>query len=136
MDKILLVRGQKAMLDSDLAALYEVETKVLNQAVKRNQQRFPEDFMFQLIAEEEASLRLQFVTSKRGGRRLSVLRVYRARCGYAKDLARQLEAMEKRYDAQFKVVFDALRQLMEPIPSSPKRIGFATAPTKPPSPKK
>jgi ORF6N domain-containing protein len=67
--KILLVRGQKAMLDSDLAALYEVETKVLNQAVKRNQQRFPEDFMFQLTAEEEASLRSQFVTSKRGGRR-------------------------------------------------------------------
>lgn len=158
--KILVVRGQKAMLDSDLAALYEVETKVLNQAVKRNQQRFPEDFMFQLTAEEEASLRSQSVTSKRGGRRyrsyafteqgvamlssvlnseraiqvnIAIMRAFvklRQILSTHKDLARRLEAMEKKYDAQFKVVFDALRQLMEPIPSSPKRIGFTTAPTK------
>ncbi|MGH9426857.1 MAG: ORF6N domain-containing protein, partial [Terriglobia bacterium] len=60
--KILLVRGHKVLLDSDLAALYGVETKVLNQAVKRNRRRFPEDFMFQLTAEEEGSLRSQFVT--------------------------------------------------------------------------
>ena len=67
--KILLIRGQKVMLDSDLAELYEVETKVLNQAVKRNKERFPKDFMFELNKEEYASLRSQFVTLKRGQHR-------------------------------------------------------------------
>ncbi len=69
--KIHLIRGQKVMLDSDLAELYEVETKVLNQAVKRNLSRFPEDFMFQLTMEETGNLRSQIVTSKteHGGRR-------------------------------------------------------------------
>jgi hypothetical protein len=69
--KILLVRGREIMLDSDLAKMYQVSTKVLNQAVRRNVDRFPEDFMFQLTAEEDESLRSQFVTSKvgRGGRR-------------------------------------------------------------------
>jgi hypothetical protein len=61
--KIFLIRGQKVMLDADLALLYEVETKVLNQAVKRNIERFPEDFMFQLSAEEFANLRSQSDTS-------------------------------------------------------------------------
>ena len=65
-NKIYLVRGQKVMLDKDLAALYDVETKVLNQAIKRNQNRFPEDFMFQLTEKEWQSLRSQFVTSKTG----------------------------------------------------------------------
>lgn len=67
---ILNIRGQKVMLDSYLAEIYQVETKVLNQAVKRNIERFPEDFMFQLTANEEVSLRSQIVTSKtrRGGR--------------------------------------------------------------------
>ncbi|MFN7948190.1 MAG: ORF6N domain-containing protein [Blastocatellia bacterium] len=66
-----LIRGQKVMLDSDLAELYEVETKVLNQAVKRNLERFPEDFMFQLTTEEAGNLRSQIVTSSpaHGGRR-------------------------------------------------------------------
>ncbi len=65
--KIYLIRGLKIMLDKDLAALYEVETKVLNQAVKRNLKRFPVDFMFQLSQEEVAKLsRSQFVTLKRG----------------------------------------------------------------------
>jgi len=79
-NKIFIIRGQKVMLDRDLAMLYEVETKVLNQAVKRNPERFPEDFMFQLTKEEfenlrfqngTSSLRSQFVTSNRGGRRYS-----------------------------------------------------------------
>ncbi len=61
--KILLIRGQKVMLDADLAELYEVETKELNRAVKRNIERFPEDFMFQLSAEEFDNLRFQFGTS-------------------------------------------------------------------------
>lgn len=75
--RIYLVRGQKVMLDSDLARMYQVPTKVLNQAVRRNLDRFPEDFMFQLTVEEDESLRSQFVTSNvgtskpgRGGRRL------------------------------------------------------------------
>lgn len=63
------IRGQKVMLDFDLAALYEVETKVLKQAVKRNLDRFPKDFMFELSKEEFERLRSQFVTSKRGGMR-------------------------------------------------------------------
>ncbi len=69
--KIHLIRGEKVMFDSDLAELYEVETKVLNQAVRRNPGRFPEDFMFQLTDAEAQHLRSQFVTSKvkRGGRR-------------------------------------------------------------------
>lgn len=67
--KIYLVRGQKVMIDSDLSELYKVETKVLNQAVKRNQKRFPEDFMFQLSNEEFENLRSQLVTSSWGGRR-------------------------------------------------------------------
>ncbi len=69
--RILLIRGQKVLLDRDLASLYEVETRVLNQAVRRNQERFPDDFMFRLTREEEESLRSQIVTSNegRGGRR-------------------------------------------------------------------
>ena len=68
---IYVIRGQKVMLDTDLAELYGVLTKNLNKAVKRNQDRFPEDFMFQLTAEEHESLKSQIVTSKvgRGGRR-------------------------------------------------------------------
>ena len=70
-NKIYVIRGKKIMLDHDLAALYEVETKVLNQAVKRNFSRFPDDFMFQLAPEEAEALRSQFVTSSsgHGGRR-------------------------------------------------------------------
>jgi ORF6N domain-containing protein len=68
---IYVIRGQKVMLDADLAALYAVETKMLNRAVQRNPERFPEHFMFQLTAEETAALRFQTGTSKtgRGGRR-------------------------------------------------------------------
>ena len=69
--RIYLIRGQKVMLDSDLAEIYRVETKALNQAIRRNPDRFPEEFMFQLTQEEAESLRSQFVTSNpgRGGRR-------------------------------------------------------------------
>ncbi len=154
--KILLLRGHKVMLDSDLAGLYEVPLKVLIQSVKRNLDRFPGDFMFQLTGEEEAILRSQFVTSSSwGGRRYppyafteqgvamlsSVLRSKRAvqvnigimrafvrlrqMLASHKELAQRLEALEGRYDAQFKVVFDAIRQMMEPPPEPPKeRIGF------------
>lgn len=154
--KILLLRGERIMLDSDLAALYGVPTKALVQAVKRNATRFPPDFMFQLSAEEDAALRSQIVTSKpgRGGRRTrpyaftelgvamlsSVLRSPRAvmvnieimrafvrlrrLLATNADLARRLAVLEKRYDTKFRVVFDAIRELMTP-PRKPKRpIGF------------
>lgn len=161
---ILLIRGQKVMLDSDLAALYGVETRSLVQAVQRNKERFPEDFMFQLTDVEFAnlryqsgttSLRSQIVISKaRGGRRYppyafteqgvamlsSVLRSERAvqvnieimrafvrlrqiLASHA-DLARKLDALEKKYDAQFKAVFDAIRELMKPPEPKRRRIGL------------
>lgn len=155
-DCICLVRGQKVMLSSDLAALYGVTEKVLNQAVKRNTERFPSDFMFQLTPQEVAHLRSQFVTSKegRGGRRYipyafteqgvamlsSVLRSPRAvkvnieimrtfvhlrqLLATHADLARKLEELEQKYDAQFKVVFEAIRQLMVPSEMPRKQIGF------------
>jgi hypothetical protein len=157
---ILILRGQKVMLDEYLATLYQVEVKVLNQAVKRNIKRFPADFMFQLTPDEVGSLRSQFVTLKsgRGKHRKflpytfteqgvamlsSVLRSPRAvqvnieiMRAFVRlrqllqtnaDLARRLDALEKRYDAQFKVVFDAIRELMDPpTQKSTRRIGFST----------
>jgi len=153
---ILLIHGRKVMLDTDLAELYEVETRVLVQAVKRNIDRFPEDFMFQLTKQEFDDLRSQFVTSSWGGRRYppyvfteqgvamlsSVLRSKRAvqvniqimrafvqlrrMVASRADLARDLVALEKKYDAQFKVVFDAVRELMRPQePKTKQPIGFA-----------
>jgi phage regulator Rha-like protein len=154
--KIYLTRGHKVMLDSDLAELYEVETKVLLQAVKRNVQRFPEDFMFQLNDEEFMNLRSQIVTSSsgHGGRRylpyvfteqgvamlssvlhseravqvnIAIMRTFvklREMLSSNAELARKLNTLEKKYDSQFKIVFDAIRQLMTP-PEKPKRkIGF------------
>lgn len=154
--KILLIRGQKVMLDSDLAAMYEVETKALNRAVKRNIDRFPDDFMFQLEPEELKNLMFQFGASSygHGGRRKpayafteqgvamlsSVLRSPRAvkvnieimrafvriRQWLATnaELAHKLAKLEKKYDSQFKIVFDAIRELMRPPASPKKRIGF------------
>ena len=154
---ILTVRGQRVMMDADLATLYGVTTKALNQAVKRNLARFPRDFMFQLTDEEAAALRSQIVTSKRrGGRQYrpyvfteqgvvmlsSVLRSERAiqvniaivrafvrlreLIGSNKILSRRLAELEKKYDAQFRVVFEAIRELMAEPASKPHRIGFST----------
>jgi hypothetical protein len=154
--KIILLRAQKVMLDSDLARLYGVTTGNLNKAVNRNLARFPEDFLIRLTAEEAAALIFQTGTSKagRGGRRKpayafteqgvamlsSVLRSPRAalvnveimrafvrlRTWLASnaDLARKLAELERRYDTQFKAVFDAIRELMRPPASPRKRIGF------------
>lgn len=158
-NSILLLRGHKVILDSTLAALYEVDTKTLNRAVTRNRSRFPDDFMIQLSEEEAKSLRYQFGTLKtgRGQHRKylpyafseqgvamlsSVLRSQRAiqvnieimrafvrlRLLLASntELARKLDALEKKYDAQFKAVFDAIRALMQPQEVPKKRpIGFA-----------
>lgn len=155
---ILLIRGEKVMLDFDLADLYGVETRVLVQAVKRNVDRFPRDFLFQLTKEELEDWRSQIVISKpsaqMGLRRRpyaftehgvamlsSVLRSKRAvqvnievvrafvrlrkLLASHEALAGKLAEMEKKYDAQFRVVFDAIRQLMSPPePKKRPRIGF------------
>jgi len=148
---IMLIRRQRVMIDSDLAALYGVETRALVQAVHRNIERFPEDFMFLLTAQEFAHLKSQSVISSGwGGRRVppfvfteqgvamlsSVLRSKRAvevnveimrtfvrirrMLASDRELAKRLAALEKKYDSQFKAVFDAIRQLMAPG-SGPKR---------------
>ena len=154
--KIMLLRGQKVMLDSDLAALYGVETKALNRAVKRNRERFPDDFMLQLEPQELTNLMFQFGTSSygHGGRRkpayafteqgvamlssvlhspravsvnIEIMRAFvRIRQWLASnvELAHKLAELEKKYDVQFKAVFDAIRELMRPPEPTRKRIGF------------
>ncbi len=155
---ILVVRGQRAILDADLADLYGVTVKSLLQAVRRNHNRFPVDFMFQLDKQEVANLRSQLVTSRWGGRRYtpyafteqgvamlsSVLRSERAvrvnieimrafvrlRRILASnvELARKLNELEAKYDTQFKVVFDTIRELMTAPSRSPRRrIGFVSS---------
>lgn len=154
--KILFIRGHKVILDADLAELYGVESKILNQAVKRQNKRFPADFMFQLTNQEFTNLRSQSVTSSVwGGRRYApyafteqgvamlssvlnsdraievnilIMRAFvklREMISTHKDLAKKLEDLEKKYDSQFKMVFDAIRQLMAPSEPKKKRvIGF------------
>jgi len=153
--KIYLIRGEKVMLSSDLAQLYGVEPKVLIQAVKRNIERLPEDFMFQLTNQEFINLKSQFVTSSWGGIRranpyafteqgvamlssvlrskqavhvnIAIMRAFvklREMIATNKELAKRLDAIEKKYDAKFKVVFDAIRQLMSSPESKRRRIGF------------
>jgi di/tripeptidase len=158
--RIYLIRGQKVMLDSDLAQLYRVEVKTLNRQVRRNIKRFPIDFMFQLKKEENANLRCQNGTSstssRYGGRRylplvfteqgvamlssvlnseraisvnIAIMRTFvklRELLASHQHLARKLEKMERTYDAQFRVVFKAIREQKElkPVPPS-RRIGFA-----------
>ncbi|SRR5438046_40952 len=155
--RIYLLRGHKVMLSPDLAELYEVEPRALVQAVKRNIERFPADFMFQLSQEEFDNLKSRIVISSWGGVRRatpyafteqgvamlsSVLRSKRAVLvnveimrAFARlrqmlvthvELARKLAALEKNYDAQFKVVFDAIRELMTPPAGKKRPIGFAS----------
>lgn len=154
-NKIYLIRGQKVMLDRDLAKLYGVETRVLNQAVRRNMDRFPEDFLFSLTREEitnlsqsviSSTLRIKhapnvFVFTEQGVAMLSsvlhskraaqvniaIMRTFVKLCEMIsshKDLARKLDDLEKKYDMQFKVVFDAIRQLMATPEPRQKKIGF------------
>ena len=152
--RILLIRGQKVMMDGDLAGLYGVTTGNLNLAVARNPDRFPPDFMFRLTRQEHRNLILQSATSSWGGARKlprafmehgvamlsSVLRSRRAihvniaimrafsrlreLLATHRDLARKLDQFEQKYDAQFRVVFDAIRELMEPEEPPRERIGF------------
>ncbi len=153
--RILLLRGCKVILDNDLADLYEVEVKQLKRQVRRNRDRFPTDFMFELSKQEYESLRRHFGTLKRGehskylpyafteqgvtmlssvlqSRRavrvnIEIMRAFvrlREMLATHKDLARKLEALEKKYDAQLRVVFDAIRQLMKPPEPEKRKIGF------------
>ena len=155
--RIFFIRGQRVMLSPDLAELYEVEPRILVQAVKRNIDRFPEDLMFQLSKEEFENLKSQIVISSWGGLRRStpyafteqgvamlssVLRSKRAiqvniaimrtfvklreMVASNTELAKRLDTLEQKYDAQFKAVFNVIRKLMQ-LPSKPsRRIGFKT----------
>jgi hypothetical protein len=153
--KILLIRRQKVMLSTHLAELYCVETRVLNQAVKRNINRFPEDFMFQLNNSEAEQLvsqnviphkkylggSLPYAFTEQGVAMLSsvlnseravqvniaIMRAFvklREMIASNKELAKRLDELEKKYDAQFKVVFDAIREMMTPPEPKRRRIGF------------
>ncbi|HUO76491.1 MAG TPA: ORF6N domain-containing protein [Thermodesulfovibrionales bacterium] len=153
--KILLIRGEKVMLDADLAELYGVEVKHLKRQVRRNIGRFPADFMIQLSKEEYEFLRRHFGTLKRGEHskylpyafteqgvamlssvlnseravrvNIEIMRAFvrlRQMLASNAELARKLEALEKKYDSQFKVVFDAIRQLMASPETKKRKIGF------------
>ena len=156
---VLRIRGHHVMLDQALATLYGVEVKALNQAVKRNRGRFPQDFMFRLTAAETRSLRSQTVTTKRGrgGRQnapyafteqgvamlstvlrsaravrvnIGIMRAFvrlRRILGANEELARKLDALEQKYDSQFRVVFEAIRELMTPLHPPRRAIGFGRA---------
>jgi hypothetical protein len=151
---ILLIRGEKVILDKDLATLYEVSTSVLNKAVTRNIDRFPPDFMFQLTRKEFSELKFHFGISSWGGTRklprafteqgvamlsgvlkskravrvnIEIMRAFvklRRMLASNDELARKLEELEKKYDEQFQVVFEAIRQLMTPPERERRKIGF------------
>jgi len=158
--RIYLIRGQKVMLDTDLAALYQVQTYRLNEQVKRNANRFPADFMFQLTKEETQSLTSQFARSKqgRGGRRtfpyvfteqgvamlstvlnsdraiqvnIVIMRAFvrlRELLSTHKSVLHRLDELERKYqghDSQIKVVFEAIRKLIEAPVRPKRRIGFS-----------
>ena len=122
---ILVLRGHKVILDKNLAALYGVTTGNLNKPVNRNLEHFPADFMLQLTEEEFGDLKFHFGRSRWGRTRNLMIATNRG-------LARRLDELEKRYDAQFKGVFDAIRQLMAPPEKSRRSIGFRVEEGRPP----
>ena len=152
--KIYLIRGIKVMLDRDLAKLYGVETKALKQAVRRNIDRFPSDFMFELNKDEFNNLRSQIVTSSWGGARyfpmaftehgvamlssvlnsnraievnIQIMRAFtqlRKMLSTHEDLKKKIESMEEKYDKQFQIVFEAIKQLLSEEDKPKKKIGF------------
>lgn len=153
---ILVLRGQRVLIDADLAELYGVPTRVLNQAVRRNRARFPADFMFRLNAREKSEVitncdhlaRLRFSSTlplaftEHGalmaatvlnspvaiGMSLQIVRAFvrmREIVATHRDLARKLDSLEKKYDVQFRVVFDAIRRLMDLDAKPKRRIGFS-----------
>ena len=155
--KILLIRVKRVILDRDLAKLFEVDTRQLTRQVRRNIDRFPEDFMFQLTNSELKNLMCQFGTSSWGGTRklpcafteqgvamlsgvlhskravqvnIQIMRTFiqlKRMLLTNPGLRRKIEEMEKKYDKQFAIVFQAIRQLLEPPPVKEKRIiGFGS----------
>ncbi|OGU69351.1 MAG: DNA-binding protein [Stygiobacter sp. RIFOXYC12_FULL_38_8] len=152
--RIYFLRGEKVILDRDLASLYEVEVRTLNQSVKRNIKRFPNDFMFQLSPEEFKNLKSQFVISSWGGVRklplafteqgvamlsgllnseraikvnIEIMRAFvqlRKLIDSNKELAKKIEKLESKYDEQFKIVFEAIRQLIREDDKPKGKIGF------------
>ncbi|MBI3125381.1 MAG: ORF6N domain-containing protein [Ignavibacteriales bacterium] len=152
--RIFFLRGEKVILDRDLASLYEVEVRTLNQSVKRNIKRFPNDFMFQLSTEEFKNLKSQFVISSWGGVRklplafteqgvamfsgllnseraikvnIEIMRAFvqlRRLIDSNKELAKKIEKLESKYDEQFKIVFEAIRQLIREEDKPKGKIGF------------
>ncbi|MGD9157731.1 MAG: ORF6N domain-containing protein [Desulfobacteraceae bacterium] len=153
-EKIAIIRGERVMLDYDLADLYGVETKQLKRAVRRNIERFPSDFMFELTRMEFDDLRSQFGTSNWGGTRympmvfteqgvamlssvlnsrqaievnILIMRAFvkiRQMAASHKDLLKKINEMEKKYDHQFQLVFEAIRALMKEEEKPKRRIGF------------
>ncbi len=153
-NKILFIRGKKIILDRDIAGLYGVPTQRLNEQVKRNIKRFPEDFMFQLTKEEFQILKSHFATSSWGGTRklpyafteqgvamlssvlnskraiqvnIQIMRAFtrlREMLATHKELKEKIEAMEKKYDQQFMVIFDAIKSLLETPVKKIGKIGF------------
>jgi len=152
---IYFVRGQRIMLDSDLALIYNVETKRLKESVRRNIDRFPDDFMFELTQPEHQSLRSQNSSLKRGEHSkylpfaftehgaimlasilhspvavkasIQVVRAFvklREILSSNSELAKKFEELEKKYDKQFKVVFEAIRQLMSPQNTKREPVGY------------
>ena len=152
---ILLIRGQKVMLSMHLAGLYGVETRVLNQAVKRNISRFPEDFMFQLndvevdqlvsqnviphkkyfggslpyaFTEQGVAMLSSVLNSERAIKvNIEIMRAFvrlRQILASNRELSRRLDELEKKYDAQFRIVFEAIRELMKPPETKKRPIGF------------
>ena len=156
--RIYLIRKQKVMLDRDLAELYEVETKRLKEQVRRNIYRFPADFMFELTKEEFSDLRSQIATSSWGGPRyvpmaftelgiamlssvlnskraikvnIQIMRTFskmREMLATHTDLRRKIEEMEKKYDENFKIVFEAIGQLFVQEDEPKRQIGFMEKP--------
>ena len=153
--KIIVLRGEKVLLDRDLAELYEVPTKVLNQAVKRNERRFPSDFMFRLTKKEKKELVTncdRFRTLKHSsvlprafteqgvamlsstlnsdraiGVNIAIMRAFvklRVMLASHKDLTRKIAELEKKYDEQFAIVFEAIQQLLEEDEKPKKKIGY------------
>lgn len=152
--KILSLRGKQVIIDADLATLYEVETKILKKAVRRNRERFPDDFMFELTQEEEENLRSQNGTSSHGGKRyvsfaftqegiamlsgilrsekaikvnIDIMRAFVRLREYVlnyQDISIKFKELEKKYDRQFDVVFRAIDTLLNPIKRKKGQIGF------------
>ena len=156
--KIFLIRGKRVMLDKDLAKLYKVKSIAFRQQVKRNKDRFPDDFMFQLTSEEvESKVSQNVIPSKQalGGHlpyafteqgvamlssvlnskraiqvNIQIMRIFtklREMIESNKDLRRKFEEMEKKYDKQFQIVFEALKHLIEPDLKPKRKIGFYIA---------